>query len=489
MARLTAGAGADSNPSWSPRGDRIAFLRRGPGATEAIYVIPAAGGLERSIADLKHGRAFRPAWSPDGESLAIEDTENSGGPHCLFLVSIASGERRRLTTPPPGSAGDSAPAFSPDGRTLAFLRNQGGANASAIYTMTVRAGGLPSGEPRRVPTDRVELAGLEWSADGESLICPSASGLVRIPRTGGAGVTLPFPDAGSVSVSRFGRRLVYSQRREDTDIFRIAGPPESGAPARWIGSTRLDGAPKYSPDGQRIVFISDRTGAAEVWVADSQGRHAVPVTSFGRASAGSPRWSPDGHWIAFDSTIQGLPNIFVVSGDGGPVTQVTEADASVRPSWSHDGEWIYYGSNRNGEWEVWKKRRRGGQPVRVTSQGGREAFEDAGGRYLYYTKARAEGIWRMPVDGGPEELACDRGVQGRWAIGVRGVYYLQGQNALEMQEFETGRRVAIPTPGLVLPVDPGVFGSLLGVGPADRWILVSARVASESDLMLVENFR
>ena len=63
--------------------------------------------------------------------------------------------------------------------------------------------------------------------------------------------------------------------------------------------------------------MSNRSGSWEIWLCDSEGRNARPLTSFPEASVtGSPRWSPDGRQIAFDSWEKGRSNVFVVSRGG-----------------------------------------------------------------------------------------------------------------------------------------------------------------------------
>ena len=233
--------------------------------------------------------------------------------------------------------------------------------------------------------------------------------------------------------------------------------------------------------------MSDRTGTDELWLTDGEGQDARQLTSFGRATLGSPQWRPDSRRIAFDSTADGRANIYVIDAEGGVPRRITSGGSSnVRPSWSRDGTWVYFGSNRNGAWEIWKGSLEGSAPIQVTVGGGREAVEDPAGRFLYYTKAApAPGVWRVPASGGTAELVCDEGVQGRWAIGQRGLYYLDTQNELALREFSSRGRIAIPTPGLRLGAGSG---GLLGIAPDDRWILVTTLVGSESDLFMVENF-
>jgi Tol biopolymer transport system component len=95
-----------------------------------------------------------------------------------------------------------------------------------------------------------------------------------------------------------------------------------------------------SPDGRRIAFESDRSGAIKIWVCDGDGSNVLRLTSFGVMS-GTPRWSPDGGLIAFDSRLGGESNLYTVDPAGGVPTKlnIDVPDNSV-PSWSPDGKWI-----------------------------------------------------------------------------------------------------------------------------------------------------
>src|SRR5438046_96751 len=87
-------------------------------------------------------------------------------------------------------------------------------------------------------------------------------------------------------------------------------------PANFIASAGSQGEQQCSPDGKKIVFLSDRTGNAEIWVCDSDGSNPVQVTSFGGPAVGSPRWSPDSQQIAFDSPKEGHSDIYVINASG-----------------------------------------------------------------------------------------------------------------------------------------------------------------------------
>ena len=190
--QLTAGPASDSYPAWSPDGSLIAFEREFDQHGMALWVTRVSGGGERRIQALAGERGSRISWSADGKALAVVDSDSRESPPAIFLVSLDSGVKRRITTPPEVGAGDRQPAFSPDGRRLAFLRNEGSFQIAKLYVLPVDGGGLPLGKPTSIQTDRADLNAIDWSADGRSLICAAVGGLLRVPVGGGGGATASF---------------------------------------------------------------------------------------------------------------------------------------------------------------------------------------------------------------------------------------------------------------------------------------------------------
>ena len=234
------------------------------------------------------------------EKHRVRDAESAEAIPGIFLVSVATGSKHRLTKPDVSGSGDWSPAYSPDGRSPVFQRNAGSARRSlCIPRLSDRDGNLRD-PPSRIPLDFTDLTSYSsWSAGGEALILTRASGLFRVPKAGGKAEPLPFADASEPTVSRDGSKLVFSQALRDTDIYRVQ--LQTGEVKKIISSTRRDDEAYLSADGRRVAFISHRSGADTLWVADSDGGRAVPLVTFGGPSIGTPHWSPDGEEIAFDS--------------------------------------------------------------------------------------------------------------------------------------------------------------------------------------------
>jgi Tol biopolymer transport system component/predicted Ser/Thr protein kinase len=429
--RLTADSATDGSPAWSPDGRFIAFVRDLSQERASVLLVPAIGGPERKVTEVYRSGAITEslpspflAWAPDGGSLVICDKDSSARQaYGLFLLSVETGERRKLTSPPRQSLGDSGPAFSPDGRMLAFSRSVD-AGLSDLYLLRVSDGWKPIGEPQQLTFGNRGVTSPAWTPDGREIIFGSwffyGSGLWRVA-IGSPGSRPKEPQRLAVlgdnvidpAISRRGLRLAYAHVFIHSNIMRIALPGSrdtkgsTAVPkaAYFIASTRSDTSPQYSPDGKRIAFVSDRSGHGEVWVCGGDGSDAVQLTSFGGPDVTTPRWSPDGTRIAFDSNAGGQYDIWVVSADGGkPHRMTSDPTNDGNPSWSRDGKWIYFDSARVGEQQVFKLPASGGEAIQVTKDGGFAPFESPDGKFLYYTKALADtSLWKMPL-----EDACSR---------------------------------------------------------------------------------
>ena len=509
--RLTRHPAGEYSPAWSPDGRQIAFLRELPAGKAAVLLMSALGEpatklaeIHRAFPDLSLSDFFHDplgpylAWSVDGSSLIVVDKTSAAEPFSLFLLSIATRQKRRLTSPDARSFGDSNPAFSPDGRTLAFSRmlNWG---VSDLYLLSLSASLEPVGRPKQLTWAPKGAMAPSWSPDGREVIFSSGpdfiSSLWKVAVTGDRTAEwLPFAGDNSATpaISGRGRRLAYARRTFDQNIWRVevsGSQARAGQPISFISTTRFEGFPQFSPNGERIAFASDQSGSDEIWVCDSAGSNAVPLTALG--DSGTPRWSPDGEWIAFDSRRDGPHEVYVVSANGGqPRRLTTHPSSDIIPSWSRDGKWVYFASDRSGEYQVWKMPAEGGEVIQVTQNGGLDAFESLDGTSVYYAKwdERAASLWKVPVGGGQEVQLLNPIRAASFALTKKGIYFCglrEGSvgSTIQFFEFATGntRQIAVTDKPVAVT---GFSASLDG-----RWILYAQIDQLSSDLMLVENFK
>jgi Tol biopolymer transport system component len=503
---LTSHPANDFSPAWSPDGRFIAFVRELSTEGLAVLLVPALGGPERKLGETWNNVRFRwrdsyLAWSPDGKFLAISDKGSSNEPVGLFLLSIESGEKRRLTLPPAKWISDSDPAFSPDGHTLAFSRSSVYGNGD-LYLLTLSANGTPIGEPKQLTFDNRGNFGPAWTSDGRDILFASggigSETLWRMPAFG-SGKPQRLPSVGEVgshfqpAISPRGHRLACTEGLYDENIWRVGVGPQGKLqpPTSFISSTRVDTDPQFSPNGKRIAFgsgRSNRSGGCEIWVCNSDGAGAQQLTSLG-AEAGSPRWSPDGERIAFDSNAERQFDIYVISANGGKPQRLTSDQSSdAVPSWSLDGKWIYFASDRTGEYQVWKMPSGGGKAAQVTQKGGAMALESPDGKSVYYTKTdRPSSLWKVPVDGGEETEVLASVARRSFAVVNKGIYFISFPSSssdylIQFFSYTTGNINRVAAIGKLTPLT-------FTVSPDEKSFLYTQIDSSGSDLMLVENFR
>lgn len=501
LLRLTNHPANEYSPAWSPDGRRIAFLRSLGGDRAALVLIPALGGPERLMAEVnywdKEGQDLD--WHPGGNWLVLPDQEKRGEPVGLFLISAETGERRRLTSPPSGVLGDRNPTFSPDGLSLAFSRSFTGSLAN-LFLVSLFSDLAPRGGAKQLTFANRKTFDPAWTADGREIIF--AGGPKNRPCLWRAVVSkpnaierIPFAEVGAIDpiISRRGDRLAYTQVIRDVNIWRLDlshFDARGHSSHSLISSTRIDHTPDISPDGQRIVFESDRSGDREIWVCNSDGSGSSQLTSTGESSKGSPRWSPDGQQIVFTSNLEGSHDVYAVDLHGGkPLRLTTNPASEFSASYSRNGRWIYFGSNHSGALEVWKIPAVGGIPVRLTHAGGCLALESTDGNTVFYTKdiEQVSSLWKVNAVGGEEIQVLDSVYGQNFAVVSSGIYFIpaadsHGNYSIKFMNFRTGAVGTIAT----LSKEP-MWG--LSVSPDERWLLFTQLDNYGSDLMLLEDFR
>jgi serine/threonine protein kinase len=491
--RLTTDPAADTIPRWSPDGRWIAFLREG-----AVYVIPPLGGTERKVVS---ANVIALSWMPDSESLLVSARADAAENPGIFRVSTGTGELRRLTTPSPEVlAGDFDPVPSPDGEGFVFARR--------ISRQDLCAARIDGSEIRQLTQDGAPITGAVWKGNRQILFSSNRSGHAALWQLTPGSSAGPQPVVGiegaaiAPSLARLpgGRtRLVYQKTTLDFNIWRVelatggnAAPKVITPASPLVVSTRDDLSPKFSPDGKRLVFTSDRSGFLEVWAAGIDGSNPIQLTTLQSLRCGSPRWSADSRRIVFDSLASGNNDIWMISAEGGAPKQVTkESSNDARPSFSQDGRWIYFRSDRSGSQQIWKVP--AAEPfrpaVQVTRNGGFEAVETADGKLLYYSKL-GKGLWSMPVAGGEEQLVFDRVQIGLWGLVDKGVFFIRAVEPQKptMTEFFS---FASPKSFPVTITEKPVFGDSpdFHASADGRWVAWCQLDRYESDLMLVDNFR
>lgn len=313
------------------------YLRNGwPSLSRPDLTAPPGWSLEAvATANQLHHHSL----APDGKRAAFvwsrEERSN------LYSAAVDGGWPVQLTLDRPAVTPwtDSAPRWSPDGRWLAYT-------AEGQVWLLSAAGGLP----RRISDFSGSAYAPVWMPDSQRLI-------VTVERDGREQMLLsdregswprllvnepdadvwdaqPSPDGGFVA---YVRRPFDDLNRLDIRLVEV----ESGQVRALTGrSKERDWSPRWSPDGSRLLFLSERSGWNELWQVQPDGSGLAQLTQAGR-DLGEPAWSPDGKWIACTVNERGALHLGLVDGASGEVRILRRArGVHSRPQWSPDGRQV-----------------------------------------------------------------------------------------------------------------------------------------------------
>ncbi len=487
--RLTNTEANEHYPTYSPDGSHIAFVRELKTHGEVI-LIPSLGGTERLVCRLFSGN-YSISYSPDGQNIAVIDKETSteSGQFAVYLFDLQTGERRRLTAPA-NFLGETTPRFSPDGKKLAFVR------VSLDQKQDLFVVPVEGGEAQQLTLDGVVIHSLAWSADGQGIYFVSfresnQPAIWRIPATGGSPEI--FSTGGknitNIAASSNGKTFAFVENLNHATIWRLTASEQSAQ--KLIASTGIERDPQFSPDGSRIVFLSDRTGKIEIWTADANGRQLRQITDT-QLEVSSPQFSPDNSRIVYQMVDEDNSAIFVIPAEGGVAKKLTPEKAkNGEPTWSADGEWIYFLSNRTGEDQLWKIKADGsGDVIQITQNGVVLATPAPARKTIFYIKSfGANELWQIPAEGGEEKLIPEitaAGFAGRWSATQTGIYFLvpntdQSFN-IKFYDFALGEIKGIAG-NYKIPYNVFASGS---ASPDGNVFIYSAEEPNTSRLMLAE---
>ncbi len=210
----------------------------------------------------------------------------------------------------------------------------------------------------------------------------------------------------------FDSRVVYVSEAgpKDARQKRLAIMDYDGANVQYLtDSSAIVLAPRFSPDGRRVLYTSYETGFPRIYVLDvgSVQRRAVE-TQTGTMSF-APRFAPDGQTIVFSLSEGGNTDIYAMNINGGSVARLTSAPSiETAPSFSPDGSQIVFESDRSGSQQLYVMPSRGGEARRISFGPGRYGTPvwSPRGDLVAFTKQNAGRfhIGVMRLDGSEERL-------------------------------------------------------------------------------------
>jgi DNA-binding winged helix-turn-helix (wHTH) protein/Tol biopolymer transport system component len=284
----------NNGPVFFPDGQRLALYHRAPGSEDCgIVALDLRTQVRERLVDCTRSPQARFDLSPDGRTLVYAGTVRPQFPAGLVARDLATGKERVLTSPTPDQGNDVSPRFSPDGATIAFLR--GTQSSRELWTVALAEGAeaVNAGAPRGTSY------GLAWLGPRGPLLVGAdwfgQRALNRFDLATRAGAMVGGRGARSVDVDGAGN-VVFENAVYSANLFLLDPSNPAAAPRELWPSTRYTNQPEFSPDGERVLFVSNRDGAGAIYVATLDGalRRILGADDF---TYMRPHWSRDGRLV------------------------------------------------------------------------------------------------------------------------------------------------------------------------------------------------
>jgi len=437
------------NPSWSPDGKSIAYLKRvgrqyqvmlrALDAPVAVQLTKMADGAYADVGN-------RPMWSAEGNRIFF----SGGRPAGLWSVGVAGGEPREVFPGLSVAAAD----LSKDGKSFALWRviRQGEKTSASLWISS----------PAGAPPHQYQPAPFEVDA-------------------GYTGTLIRFsPDGAHIGLS------IYTSA--DSSFWLLPWPEGHSAPRRLFSKRTLPNAPRFDwmPDSRHLLMAME----GSLWLGDSRTDTLERVTASATEGDDTPAVSPDGQRIAF-TTGNSDYDIVSIPLDGSPPRPIlaTARDESS-PSWSMSGRMAFI-TNRSGQDEVWLRDAQGDFERPIVTQSDfpddktlaiyNAAISPDGRRIAYdrQTSKVLDALWISPSSGGrpapvPTPGSVPAGLS--WSPDGNSLAFTGGSDGLQIGIMQIGSDRG-----------PNFLGVACGAAPAwspdGHWIACAVR--NESAIVLI----
>jgi eukaryotic-like serine/threonine-protein kinase len=538
-------AAAETNPAWSPDGKSVAYVRTDGAGEPQIVVRSETSNVTTELTAGPSG-AYQPFWSrdarriffgknpiksvsatggevraevpdataadisPDGQTLAVwRSTDLDLGTVATLWTGAPWGKLSRYEPSPFAlkvSAEPNVVRFSPNGRTI-------------LLWLTTGTRGLwlapfpPRGRvPRRVFEDlRGEVAGADWMPDsrhivlsqgGRLLLGDTRTGEMRRLLAGTAPAQWPV-------VAPAGDRLLFQEQRDSSAV--VALSLAGGPPRVLVGTSQHAGSACWSPQGDRLAYVTDRRGTDEIWTRSQDESSDQPLVKPDDLPGPKPdrifsvRFSPDGQWLSFATTASTDAGEFrsllwIVPSRGGTPRPITgDSEGAIRASWSPDSRSLVARVLRDARWGLWE--------ISLDSGRSYRAIPTPPDVHIWHAELSPTGEWIASVgrnrqgqvertiivspNSGQVRVLPDLGSPAlTWSRDGRTIYGVAtvgGASHLRALDLTTGRVSNVADYGTLLSLGEPINDSLQFMLAPDGHSIVTTSTESRIDLWMLKN--
>jgi Tol biopolymer transport system component len=507
--------GSDRKPRFFHNGAALLFVRSN-GTDHSIWRVPLVGG----IAQLLIEDAVEADPSPIDDRIAFLRIGRDEKPFVTTLMVTTPGNGEPVAIATITNAELTSLRWSPDGRTIAAVRRSPQGLDTALVFVDVESRAMTEVEAGPEPG---AFGALAWNGDGSSVIATRAEDaqvnmpggldrVVRVPRGGGRQETLlfvpnlfgPFRSVGNngrIEVAGPGRLVFHSvETRQTLRETGFDSPHPEQLRLTTTGNAH-DRQPAYSPDGNAIIFTSNRSGNYDLWIASTVSGQLSQLTD-DPAQDRDPAFSPDGKYILFSSNRGGHLEVWRQRLDRTELRQISHDGVDAEnPTMGGDSPWVVYASRKDpAKLGIWRVKLDGTEATRIVTGDLSLPEVSPDGKYVLYRELdRPSQMVQIHV----VELATGNAVpfditipyqaqqatgnvtwgRARWMPDSKAMVFVgqdeRGLACLFHQDFVPGRDTIATRRRIKEPMAQSGIESF-GISPTGKWIVVADEFSSQS---------
>jgi len=315
--RITQGMGLYVIGPLSPDRKSVLLLAQKPDQTPNLYVMNLTNrSIRPPLTSFRWGAAD-PAWSPDGQSIALAGFGESGSFAEIYLLDLKTGKLRQMTK---NAFSDKEPVFAPDGKQIFYTTDESPLPDAAFGVLHVASLAVAGGKGEAFTEDEVSSIHPGFYQDGKSVL------LVKISEASGRHSLWQYDLAGKplrdLTETKFARIHLYlftpgggslvllaqEEAEQSDNLFmldlksgKVTDLPDPDQPKR---------SPALSADGKLIAFISPTDTGTQLFVYDST-TGLIKQLTYKPGNVHSPVFISD-HEIMFGSDRDRQPELYVI---------------------------------------------------------------------------------------------------------------------------------------------------------------------------------
>ena len=489
------------NPRWSPDGSEVLFYEFEPAldradqtAKRGIHVVSRLGGVGRVMPGMLD--ASDACWLNTQMVTAHDRVSGSG----VSLVNKLTGETK--------------PVYLSDYSWLGAIDCSARAGLILAVTGTpddksqIRTFNPDGSDERKLVVESDEINSARWSPTGESIYYLHGHGSTKqlskisVTRRGAEPVVLidGLQSGRYLTLSADGSRLAYTREEHNSNLWRVDLPTAEKRTkpviSRVTSGTSFYGDLSFSPDGRWIAFaLGPNRDETNIFKKPVDGGEPVQLTFFEHAMTASPAWSPDGQRIAFISDQNGTAKVWMISANGGTAQSLENTNASdtnYKLAWWPSSDIVYQQSRLRNYLRVNDKTHEEKTILQGDPSVGwvwsKPVISPDSKKIAVGWNRKNGGLWIVSLKPYFETLLLSDDVPAGWSPDGKYVYAIRGAGYSSREIIRV--QVAAPNEVTSVAILPGAvdyISSGASVSPDGNELLASI-VELKSDVWLMENF-